>query len=83
MSNSYPRFHLDHVQCKNLNKTIRLHHIKLAGMIIIILHLQAPEEPKKSTEQEEKLKELKEDIARRQEQLNRLAERVREVESGK
>jgi uncharacterized coiled-coil protein SlyX len=37
----------------------------------------------KSTEQEEKLKELKEDIARRQEQLNRLAERVREVESGK
>jgi len=45
--------------------------------------LQAPEEPKKSTEQEETLKKLKEDIARREEQLNRLAERFREVESGK
>ena len=83
VKNSYPRFHLDYVQCKNLNRTRHLHHIKVAGMIIIILHLQAPEEPKKSTEQEEKLKKLKEDIARRQEQLNRLAERVREVESGK
>ena len=52
-------------------------------MAIIVLHLQEPEEPKKSTEEEEKLKKLKEDIARRPEQLNRLAERVREVESGK
>jgi len=42
--------------------------------------LQAPEEPKKSTEQEEKLKKLKDDIARQQEQLNKLAEKVREVE---
>jgi uncharacterized protein YoxC len=48
--------------------------------VLIIIHLQAPEEPKKSTEQEEKLKKLKEDIARRQEQLNKLAEKVREVE---
>ena len=35
---------------------------------------------KKSTEQEEKLKKLKDDIARQQEQLNKLAEKVREVE---
>jgi uncharacterized coiled-coil protein SlyX len=39
--------------------------------------LQAPEEPKKSTEQEEKLKKLKDDIARQQEQLNKLTEKVR------
>jgi hypothetical protein len=80
VQNSYPRFHLDHVQCKNLNKIRRLHHIKLAGMVIIVLHLQAPEEPKKSTEQEEKLKKLKEYIARRQEQLNGLAEHINELE---
>jgi sigma54-dependent transcription regulator len=42
--------------------------------------LQAPEEPKKSTEQEEKLKKLKDDIARRQEQLNRLTGQINELE---
>jgi len=42
--------------------------------------LQAPEEPKKSTEQEEKLKKLNDNIARQQEQLNKLAGQINELE---
>jgi uncharacterized coiled-coil protein SlyX len=42
--------------------------------------LQAPEEPKKSTEQEEKLKKFNDNIARQQEQLNKLAGQINELE---
>lgn len=54
---------------------------------IYLFHLAANDSPRlctcfyKITEKlEEKMKKLKDDLARRQEQLNKLAERVREVE---
>jgi hypothetical protein len=64
VSKCYPRFHLDHVQCENLTKQDVCTVLTVWNGVIIILHLQAPEEPKKSTEQEEKLKKLKDVIAR-------------------
>ncbi len=55
--------------------------LPLAGMdVTIILHLQEQEVVEKSTEQEEILKKLKGDLAKKQEQLNRLTERVRKLE---
>jgi uncharacterized protein YoxC len=50
--------------------------------VTVLLCLELPEEDKKGTEQEEKLKKLKEDLAGKQEQLNRLAKQIKELEEG-
>jgi hypothetical protein len=42
--------------------------------------LQEQEGAEKRTEQEEKLKNIKDEVARRQKKLNRLAERIKELE---
>jgi len=42
--------------------------------------LQEPEEPKKSTKQEEKLKKLTAEFIKTHEQLNKLAEQINELE---
>ena len=56
--------------------------LPMAGMdVTIILHLQEQEGVEKSTEKEEILKKLKGDLAKKQEQLNRLTERVRRLEN--
>ena len=43
--------------------------------VTVLLHLELHEEDKKGTEQEERLKKLKDDLAEKQEQLNRLAKK--------
>lgn len=48
--------------------------------VTVLLRLELHDEDKKSAEQEEKLKQLKEDLAEKQEQLNRLAKQIKELE---
>ena len=48
--------------------------------VTVLLHLELHEENKKGTEQEENLKRLKDDLAEKQEQLNRLANQIKELE---
>ncbi|MDD3248526.1 MAG: hypothetical protein PHF18_16985 [Methanosarcina sp.] len=51
--------------------------------ITVLLRLEVHEEDKKGTEQEEKLRKLKEELAEKQEQLNRLAKQIKELEERK
>ncbi|AKB47803.1 hypothetical protein MSKOL_2026 [Methanosarcina sp. Kolksee] len=54
--------------------------LPMAGMdVTIILHLQEPEEPKKSTEQEEKIRNLKNKINKTRAELNKLTEELKEL----
>ena len=48
--------------------------------ITVILRLSEQEEADKGIEKENKLKKLKDEIAKKQEQINRLAERINELE---
>ena len=48
--------------------------------VTVLLRLEFHEEDKKVTEQEEILKKLKDDLAEKQEQLNRLAKKIKELE---
>jgi hypothetical protein len=48
--------------------------------VTILLNLELHEEDKKGTEQEEKLKKLKDNLAEKQEQLNRLVKQIKESE---
>lgn len=48
--------------------------------VTVLLNLELHEEDKKGTEQEEKLKKLKDDLAEKQEQLNRLVKQIKKLE---
>ena len=51
--------------------------------VTVLLHLELHEEDKKGTEKEENLKKLKDDLAEKQEQLNRLVKQIKELEERK